>query len=647
MTIGNIPKELRRKPSQRTHVLLGYLPTTPLHHVQNKASRRRMVANIFHYCVGRMVAPLKKAGETGILMFSGDGVCHQTFPIFACFIGDYPEQVLVSGCKTGDCPKCPTKNAELGQLKENYEYRDLEKVLKALETFDTNPANYAAVCAEAGIKPIAHPFWESLPHSDIYLGITPDVLHQLYQGVMKHLISWVTNAFGQKEIDSRSKCLPPNHNIRSFSKGISSFSHLTGKEHADICRILLGLVVDLKLPDGRSPLPLIRCIRSLLDFLYLAQYPLHTSETLHLLQQSLERFHEDKQIFVDLNIRENFNLPKLHSLAHYVESIQLFGTTDNYNTEYTERLHIDLAKDAYRATNHRDEYSQMTVWLQRKEKVLQHQSYLEWRAGIQPATTLQPSSMGSWGTLTLTKWPTVKAVDLNNIIKDYGATFFYEALRRYIVLLKHTGPPLTRAQLEQRIPYTDIPFKSVPVYHKLKFTSVASSGPSKFHTLDAIYAQPKKLSRRKALIPARFDTVLLNMKDGGTGTGLQGMSLLLFYFYKANQYQDHQVGQVRVIFSLPEYTDERLAYIEWFTAFAAPDPNHGMLKVNRQLDGTDHVASIVPISSIRCSVHLFPKFGLKVPEDWTSENVLEKCNTFYLNQFSDRNMYYITQKSYS
>jgi len=31
--------------------------------------------------------------------------------------------------------------------------------------------------------------------------------------------------------------------------------------------------------------------------------------------------------------------------------IELFGTTDNYTTEYTERLHIDLAKDAYRATN--------------------------------------------------------------------------------------------------------------------------------------------------------------------------------------------------------------------------------------------------------------------------------------------------------
>jgi len=350
ITIGNIPKELRRKPSQQTHILLGYLPTTPLDHIQNKASRRRMVANLFHYCISHMLKPLRSAGETGILMSSGDGVIRRTFPIFACFVGDYPEQVLVSGCKTGDCPKCPAKRGELGQLDDRYQYRDLAKVLEALSTFENDPGRYVSACTNAGIKPIAHPFWESLPWSDIYLAITPDILHQLYQGMMKHLLSWVTSAFGQKEIDVRSKCLPPNHNIRSFSKGISSFSRPTGKEHADMCRILLGLILDLKLPNETPPLQLVRSVRSLLDFLYLAQYPLHTTETLHLLQQSLKQFHEHKQVFVDLGIRDNFNLPKLHSLAHYVGSIQLFGTTDNYNTEYTERLHIDLAVRADTAT---------------------------------------------------------------------------------------------------------------------------------------------------------------------------------------------------------------------------------------------------------------------------------------------------------
>ena len=66
-----------------------------------------------------------------------------------------------------------------------------------------------------------------------------------------------------------------------------------------------------------------------------------------------------------------------------------------------------------------------------------------------------------------------------------------------------------------------------------------------------------------------------------------------------------------------------------------------MLKLNRTFEGEDRIVSIVPVSSIRRSAHLFPKFGPKVPEHWTSVNVLEKCSTFYLNPFSDRHMYYI------
>ncbi|KAG1904218.1 uncharacterized protein F5891DRAFT_899777, partial [Suillus fuscotomentosus] len=107
-----------------------------------------------------------------------------------------------------------------------------------------------------------------------------------------------------------------------------------------------------------------------------AQYPCHSSETLHSLDEALDLFHANKDIFIQLGIRNNFNLPKLHAARHYHLMITLFGTTDNYNTEYTEHLHIDLAKDAYCATNHQDEFLQMTRWLERKEKVLWHQKYV-------------------------------------------------------------------------------------------------------------------------------------------------------------------------------------------------------------------------------------------------------------------------------
>ena len=86
-----------------------------------------------------------------------------------------------------------------------------------------------------------------------------------------------------------------------------------------------------------------------------------------------------------MDIQKHFNnIPKLHFLCHYLLSITLFGTTNNYNTEYTERLHIDLAKDTYRATNHVDEYTQMTLWLERWEKIYQHQDYISWLLAGKP-----------------------------------------------------------------------------------------------------------------------------------------------------------------------------------------------------------------------------------------------------------------------
>ena len=47
----------------------------------------------------------------------------------------------------------------------------------------------------------------------------------------------------------------------------------------------------------------------------------------------------------------------------------MLRTTNNYNTQTTECLHIDLAKDTYVAFNQKDKLPQMTTWLEQKEKV--------------------------------------------------------------------------------------------------------------------------------------------------------------------------------------------------------------------------------------------------------------------------------------
>ena len=209
--------------------------------------------------------------------------------------------------------------------------------MRPVETWDSSPCTI--------------PSGNLLPLTNVFVSITPDVLHQLLQGVIKHLLNWLICIFGPIEIDVWCHAMLPNHKLMIFSKGISTLSYISGHEHKKICSILLGLVVDLPIPGQWDSSWLVHTVHVLLDFLFLTQYQCHTSKTINQLQQALLAFHSHKAIFRDLGIREHFNIPKLHSLMHYILSIHLFGTTDNYNTKQTKRLHIDFAKKAYRATN--------------------------------------------------------------------------------------------------------------------------------------------------------------------------------------------------------------------------------------------------------------------------------------------------------
>ena len=263
--------------------------------------------------MAKVLKPLESAGVLGVEMVSGDGVIRRCHPLLAAFVGDYPEQCLVTCTK--HCPVCPTPKDELGEDK-SLPIRALPPVFKALSRVDDLPSVYTNACKEAGIKPVIHPFWENLPYVHIFRPITPDILHQLYQGVIKHVVSWISDTFSSVEIDARCRRLPPNHNVRIFLKGITTLSRVSGKEHADMCKILLGIVIDMQTLSGASATQVVRAVRGLLDFLYIAQFPVQSEETLSLLTSSLSTFHENKDIFQELGIRDNFNIPKVHSMQH-------------------------------------------------------------------------------------------------------------------------------------------------------------------------------------------------------------------------------------------------------------------------------------------------------------------------------------------
>lgn len=212
--------------------------------------------------------------------------------------------------------------------------------------------------------------------------------------------------------------------------------------------------------------------------------------------------------------------------------------------ESTERLHIDFAKEAYRATNHKDEFSQMTKWLERREKILHHANFVTWRKEQQmkaaqkpttPSIRWQPPDMACALHVKMTRHPSrKKAVPLEEIISDlhYGAQFFLPALARFVI--QFTSPNLNSQQLEiQAANIQPIYLSAVHVYHRIKFWNPKVYGNL---TLDSIHVQPTRLSKDgDVLAPARFDTALIRVqnteqipdKDGQCHRGLEGMPFAL------------------------------------------------------------------------------------------------------------------------
>ncbi|KAI9457386.1 hypothetical protein F5148DRAFT_1151183 [Russula earlei] len=251
-----------------------------------------------------IIMPLKEASVSGIYMASGDGIICRCHPIFANYVGDYPEQLLVTLVKNGECPTCEAPHDELGKdCNTQHPLQNLDNILDALASVSQGSMVFAQNCRDAGIKPIYCPFWEDLPYANVYHAIMPDILHKLYQGVIKHMVSWIIQAYGVAEIDAWCHRLPPNHNICLFFKGISTLSRVTGREHDQMCCFIL----------------------------------------------------------------------------------------DNYNMEYTECLHIGLAKDAYWSTNNEDKFTQMTIWLERREKIFFHDRFIQWQIAGEP-----PPADTSW-----------------------------------------------------------------------------------------------------------------------------------------------------------------------------------------------------------------------------------------------------------
>ncbi|KAF5335612.1 hypothetical protein D9757_015360 [Collybiopsis confluens] len=216
LTLGNIPKALRRKPGARACILIAYLSVDkPTKNKQSKTTLKLRNYELFHRSMAVVLESLKAAGKPegpGVEMAGGDGAIRQVYPLLATYVADYPEQCLVTCTKYGTCPKCRCSADDLGLTSpgERRTQKWTTETIRAARVEMQGKGEHAIHrrTMEEDISGGNYdPFWVGFPLTDIHRCIAPDILHQLYQGVFKHLVSWVQKVVGEAELDDNAQCV--------------------------------------------------------------------------------------------------------------------------------------------------------------------------------------------------------------------------------------------------------------------------------------------------------------------------------------------------------------------------------------------------------------------------------------------------------
>ncbi len=390
MSCGNIRKEVRSKASARCWMKIAEIPKVVF---EEKTSQRVLTQRLYHICMDIITESLKQCSHTPVKMTDANGDERLVRTILFVHLADLPEQLLISCCHGGASPISYAQHSDFG-TGEKMPPRTGIGTLQSIHDIQENvsPSNigqYESAAGKIGMNGVFKPFWRDWKFADPSKFLAPDALHQWHKFFWEHIMKWARKLLGDKEIDRRYMCLQKHVQYRHFSNGFTSFNQHTCREHRDLQASFIAVVAD----HGKMTPGVMKAFRALLDFIYLAQLETHTTQTIQQIREFLATFHDNKHHLTAAGIRNGprqkgeFHIPKLELMNNVADLIQDLGSVLQYTTEHTERCHITMAKQPYRSTNKKNYGIQICLILDRRDKIDQFATFLEWEEARECGTS--------------------------------------------------------------------------------------------------------------------------------------------------------------------------------------------------------------------------------------------------------------------
>ena len=301
MTIENIDRETRARPTSFACVLLALLPVP--HKLRELNTRGRKLQSDRNRMINSEVLkvilePIRDASRPGMDVRCADNAVRRCFPRLATWIADYPEQCTIHGIFKNQCMWCECPSGQLGELGEPFPERNHR--LYSQMWLKNDFGGLKAL----GVQPTENVLWW-MPDVRVHLLAVPDLLHTIYIGMADHMLNWVTGFLkkhGRIDLfDQIWKNLPAYDTLTRPTKAYSEVSQWQGKEMRRFLKYLLVVfTAALRRPSdaGRQTFNnAIKCVRAFSEFVCYTQYDSHSGETLEYMEDALRQFHDAKEVF--------------------------------------------------------------------------------------------------------------------------------------------------------------------------------------------------------------------------------------------------------------------------------------------------------------------------------------------------------------